>query len=181
MPSHYVNHRWVIVNWTLRNKLQWKFNENIKLFIHENASENIVCEMAAILSGGGGGWVNPAALLGSYRFLSTVCDKIRPVWKSEKQVYDFLEKSFDMWAFIKGLVSCLSDPKRVKWWFWFPSIGQNLGHSCIATYCITPWWCRCIKRVWEECILICSFSKLRPKQNSKNSHSFSWMKIVVFD
>ena len=27
-------------------------NQNTKLFIHENASENIVCEMAAILSTG---------------------------------------------------------------------------------------------------------------------------------
>ena len=41
---------WVIVNWTLRNKLQWNFNQNTKLFIHEKASENIVYEMAAILS-----------------------------------------------------------------------------------------------------------------------------------
>ena len=31
-------------------------NQNTKLFIHENASENIVCEMAAILSRGR--WVN---------------------------------------------------------------------------------------------------------------------------
>ena len=33
-------------------ELQWNFNQNIKLFIHENASENIIyrSEMAAILS-----------------------------------------------------------------------------------------------------------------------------------
>ena len=39
-----------------RNKLQWNFNQNIKLFIHENAYEKIVCETAAILSMGR--WVN---------------------------------------------------------------------------------------------------------------------------
>ena len=49
-PSHYLSQRLVIVNWTLRNELQWNFNQNTKLFIHENASENIVCEMGAILS-----------------------------------------------------------------------------------------------------------------------------------
>ena len=38
------------------NKLQWKFSKNTQLFIHENAYENIVCEMAAILSQGR--WVN---------------------------------------------------------------------------------------------------------------------------
>ena len=40
----------VITNLTLRDKHQWNFNQNTKLFIHENASENIVYEMAAILS-----------------------------------------------------------------------------------------------------------------------------------
>ena len=51
-PSHYLNQCWVIVNWTLGNKFQWNFNQNTKLFIHENASENVVCEMAVILSRG---------------------------------------------------------------------------------------------------------------------------------
>ena len=47
-PSHYLNQCWVIVNWTLRNKLQLNIDQNTKLFIHKNASENIVCEKAAI-------------------------------------------------------------------------------------------------------------------------------------
>ena len=34
------------------NKFQWNFNQNTKLFIDENIYENIVCEMAAILSRG---------------------------------------------------------------------------------------------------------------------------------
>ena len=51
-PSHYLNQCWVIVNWTLRNKLQWNFNQHTKFSNHENASENIVCEMVAILSRG---------------------------------------------------------------------------------------------------------------------------------
>ena len=50
MQSHDLNQCWVIINWTLRNKFQWNFNQNMKLFIYENASENIVCEMAAIFS-----------------------------------------------------------------------------------------------------------------------------------
>ena len=43
--SYYLNQCWNIVNWTLRNKLQLIFNQNTKLFIHENAFENIVCEI----------------------------------------------------------------------------------------------------------------------------------------
>ena len=50
--SRYINQCWIIINWTLRNKLKWNFNQNKKIFIHENASENIVCEIAAILSRG---------------------------------------------------------------------------------------------------------------------------------
>ena len=56
MPSHYLNQCWVIVNWTLRNKLQWNLSRNTKVFIDKNAFKIVVCEMAAILSRGR--WVN---------------------------------------------------------------------------------------------------------------------------
>ena len=56
MPIHYPNQCWVIVNWTLRNKFQWIFNQNTKLFIHKNASESIISKMMTILSWGR--WVN---------------------------------------------------------------------------------------------------------------------------
>ena len=49
-PSHYLNQCCIIVNWNLRDKFQWKFNQYSKFFIRENAFENVVCEMAAILS-----------------------------------------------------------------------------------------------------------------------------------
>ena len=42
----------IIVNWNFKNNLQFNFNQNTKLFIHKNASEYVVCEMAAILSRG---------------------------------------------------------------------------------------------------------------------------------
>ena len=48
--SHYLNQCWNIVNWTLRNKLQWNINGNQYIFIQENAFENVVCELTAILS-----------------------------------------------------------------------------------------------------------------------------------
>ena len=41
---------WYIGNCTLRNKLQWNFNRNLNLLIQEYAFENVICEMAAILS-----------------------------------------------------------------------------------------------------------------------------------
>ena len=49
-PCHYLNQCWHIVNWTLRNKLQWNFNRNSNILIQENAVESVVCQTAAILS-----------------------------------------------------------------------------------------------------------------------------------
>ena len=49
-PSHYLNQFWNIVNSTLRNKLQWNFNQNLYIFIQENALENVVWKMGGILS-----------------------------------------------------------------------------------------------------------------------------------
>ena len=48
-PSHYLNHCWNIVNWTLRNKLQWNFNQNSCIAIEENVFEYVFCEMAFML------------------------------------------------------------------------------------------------------------------------------------
>ena len=40
----------MLINGTLGNKLQWTFIQNSNFVIHKNAFENVVCEMAAILS-----------------------------------------------------------------------------------------------------------------------------------
>ena len=49
-PSRYLNQCWNIVNWTIGNKFQWNMNRNSYIFIQENAFENVVWKMAAILS-----------------------------------------------------------------------------------------------------------------------------------
>ena len=46
----YLNQCWNIVEWTLRSKCQWNHNLNSYIFIQENAFENVVWKMAAILS-----------------------------------------------------------------------------------------------------------------------------------
>ena len=48
--SHYLNQCWVIVNWTIRNKLQENFHRNSHYFIEQNALESVICKMEAILS-----------------------------------------------------------------------------------------------------------------------------------
>ena len=49
-PCHYLNHCRNIVDWTLGNKLQWNFNQNIYILIKEYAFENVVRKLASILS-----------------------------------------------------------------------------------------------------------------------------------
>ena len=65
LPVRYQTITWTnadfFVNWTYRNKLQWNSNQNTTLFINENAFENVVCEMAAILYKGR--WVKEACVL----------------------------------------------------------------------------------------------------------------------
>ena len=49
-PNRYMNQSWNIVNSTLGNKLQWNLKRNSRIFIQENAFENVHWEMATILS-----------------------------------------------------------------------------------------------------------------------------------
>ena len=57
----------------------WKLNQNTKLFIHKNATENIVCEIVDILSSGGGGgelkslWYTLIILSQPHSFQNVVC------------------------------------------------------------------------------------------------------------
>ena len=39
-----------IINWSIRNQLQWNFNRNNNISSQENVFESVVCEMASILS-----------------------------------------------------------------------------------------------------------------------------------
>ena len=67
-----------IVNWTLRNKLQWNFNRNSDIFFEENALESVVCEMAAILSRPQ--CVNHANCVAVYTSGAVVCEWAGEQW-----------------------------------------------------------------------------------------------------
>ena len=64
-PSHYLNQCWLIVNWTLRDTIRWNFSQKSIFFIQENVLENVICEVAAILSRGVSEWLNLTAFLGT--------------------------------------------------------------------------------------------------------------------
>ena len=50
VPSHYLNQCWNIINLTLKIKIQLNVKWNSYIIIQENAFENVICKMAAILS-----------------------------------------------------------------------------------------------------------------------------------
>ena len=49
-PGHYLNQCWNIVNWILRNRLQWNLNQNSDIFIEKHSFENVVWEIMSISS-----------------------------------------------------------------------------------------------------------------------------------
>ena len=49
-PSHYLNQCWNIVNWTLRNKLQWNFNRNSQHFHSRKFVSKCFEKISTILS-----------------------------------------------------------------------------------------------------------------------------------
>ena len=50
-PSHYLNQCWAILNWTLRNKLQWNLSRNSSILIQENKFENVIWKCRAFCLG----------------------------------------------------------------------------------------------------------------------------------
>ena len=50
VPSHYLNHCWILINLTLGSTFQWNLLQNTTYFTQENASEDVVCKIAAILA-----------------------------------------------------------------------------------------------------------------------------------
>ena len=40
---------WLVVNWTIKSKLQWNFNRNSNIFLEENMFENDYCKIVVIL------------------------------------------------------------------------------------------------------------------------------------
>ena len=49
MPGQYIYQCWNIIDSNPRNKLHWNLNQNWCIYTQENAYENVVCKMAAIL------------------------------------------------------------------------------------------------------------------------------------
>ena len=115
-PSHHLNPSRVIVNCTLSNKLQWKFSQNTKLFIHEIASECVISKKAAILFGLR--WVKGPTIQNAPVYLHGSCS-LNP----ERNVIFFTCVAHwglkNGWHFADYLFKNIVWKKRIAFLFWF--------------------------------------------------------------
>ena len=116
MPSHYLNQCWNIVNWNLRNKVQWNIKQNSYIFMHENAFENVVSEMEAILSRPQ--CVNSANFQGGDTRILFPNRMLILVIYHHSLVRKFNHGSFYLWfshSTISELWAALPDDRRLAW------------------------------------------------------------------
>ena len=108
---------------TLKNKLHWHFTKNTKFIIQENASETIVCKMAAILSRGI--WFNHNLISPQHGAIS--CDiPYAQYWKK----YNTSQTSKSQ----KTNILPHNSAAVVFWWFW-----SNADHT--INYINYNWCC----------------------------------------
>ena len=133
--SYYLNQWWNIVNWALREKLQWNLNRNLYIFIQANAFENVVWKMTSILSR-----VNVLSYVNATFCLSLIC-------VSDWCAYDDVIKSKlfpRYWPFVPSPVnSSHKGPiKRTLMFLYCVSplvIQQTVGWLVIWDYTIFMW------------------------------------------
>ena len=125
-------------NWTLRNKLHWNFNQNIKIFIHEKAFENIVCEMAAILSRGR--WVNAVCLY--------IIPKVKPVVLNGLSLYDYFSfrmAGIDFILLIRPqlanelVLPCLLPIITLQFQVWGANLVQGMIYRADSRFAASQW------------------------------------------
>ena len=102
-PSHQLNQRWYIVNWTFGNKLQWNINGNSYSFIQENAFENVVCEMTAIFFSASmcWWWNHNMLIIENPNSVAALCDKAERhvplnTWRNNNVVITSKRRHFDV-------------------------------------------------------------------------------------
>ena len=132
MPSHYQNQCCIIVNWTPGNKLQWNHNQNVYIFIQENAFANVVCEMTTIFS-------RPQCVdYGLFIFLI-----LAQFWLRETgQICGF-------WAFPR---ECIEGMNRLKFhMLMYPDHLHNwldFGHALMISLIMVPLWLSETGHIW---------------------------------
>ena len=152
---------------TLGNTLQWNFNQNTKLFIHKNACENILCEIAVILSRGRQvNWLSPSDTYIHQLIGSTLANVMFCCLFGVKPLPEQM------------MTHCKLDSQQIN----FSKISIKLFFSIPNFKCIyTPWCKRTINTVWRSTFLAYfadSFVHMRCweiRRGRKHNNDIIWM------
>ena len=113
------------------------FNQNTKLFIHENASENVVCEMAAILSRGG--WVSSYIQVLIQVFQTTSPPREVASWESCCFPYLWLFYSTHSWHM--GVSNVIGTKRNIVCWRHdMETLSALFGYLCWKSACPQKGW-----------------------------------------
>ena len=104
-PSHYLNQCWDIVNWILRNKLQWNINRNSNIFIQENESECVFCKIAFTL---------PRPQCVKHIQIASQNDTMVFYWRQTCNVHSIYKRWYQL--FLLNLMT--SHPSGLLYWHW---------------------------------------------------------------
>ena len=164
VPSHYLNQRWPIVNWTIRNEFQWNLNLNSSIFIQEYAFENVVCQK-----------LRPSCPVGDE--LNRHRTKI--YWSVPYLVILSCRKSsrwyskLDLWKkiHVPGInlvaIGIYGHRKRFSWEKWIYKYGNILHHILACRLVPYPWNC-------------CSLLRSHPADTLRNNDVFITSKRCHF-
>ena len=132
-PSHYLNQCWNIVNWTIRNKLQWNINQNSNIFIKKcvwkcrlwNGSHFVLASMC---------WYYNPRYMHAITQIACLVYRLTFIWYGIDNSTSWLFGSF---AGVNSIYACYHWRwKRESWWninlsgFLFISTEQAVIYLC---------------------------------------------------
>ena len=131
-PSHHLNQCWLLVNWTLSNKLQWNLNRNTKFFIRENAIEDVRCKMATILSR-----EDELMIWHENALLDGIASKLNPLAPGRCNCdFKLVNMTLILRIYILYTWKCpQANPTRPRWWLVKHCFRRWLGATSYPNHC----------------------------------------------
>ena len=173
MPSHYLNQCCNIVNSKLRNTLQWNHKPNPYIFIQVNTFENVVCEMAAILS-------RPQCVIKSHnstKFGWADCNGPQPTMLSTEK-HRFYHYTPTIWLCGVNYENVVLTKKQIAWTRLLPSLTWLMLNPINTLRPSDAIWCQICWSAFASGIVACRCSSLfKPMLTCCQIHSGTNMKI----
>ena len=99
--SHCQTQRWILVNWTHRDKFQWNSKPYSQVFSEENAIENVVCYKSAILFSGHWGSIGSSMKCREISFVMDIVLFCLTHWGRDKMAAIFQKTFWNAFPWMK--------------------------------------------------------------------------------